>query len=268
MMTRFAPINDDHAIEQVVFSVAFARPFSADELASFRRNHDRWAEELPAIREPVGFAVAVETEKTLKVEPAPGVEFAIVRPDGSAVWALRIVGAEIIVECSRYSRWARVWKAAREYLERAFDLVATFDPPSAMVRAALAVQDAFVAPTEGYELAGLLKETALLPSAIFERGLNWHTHTGWFSELEGDRVLQNVNIDGVGEGAGNASMARVAILHVQIAAREGPDSAEPAQRRVEWLDRLMDGMHQQNKILMEQLLATEIIARIGLKAAP
>ncbi len=268
MSRQFEPINDDHAIEQVVFTLSFERPFSNDELAAFRSNHNRWSEDLPAVRDAPGFTMVVGPDKSLKAEAAPGVEFAFVRPDGSAIWAMRVFGPEIAVECTRYSRWVRVWGAARNHLSTALTLLSERKVPNSLVRATLVVQDAFSSDEENYDLHQLFNASELLPASVFQRGANWHAHTGWFDQIGAGRILHNVNVDAVGgapfEGP-NGSKARVAILHLLSASREPANEIEAAQDRLGWLDATMPVLHDKNKLLMDTLLTRPLADRIGLE---
>ena len=270
MTSPFTPINDDHAIEQVVFSLAFGRTFSKEDMSAFRERHGLWSQELPAIREPMAVALAVETEKNLRFEQAPGLEFAVLRPDGSAVWALRVLGPEIIIECSRYSRWARVWSTAQRFTKAALEIIANLSDPPPLVRASLGVQDAFVAPIGAHDPASLLQHGPLLPEAIFSRGPNWHAHSGWFADASGHTVLHNLNIDAVGALPGapvEGAMARVAILHLLSVTRTDAQASETPDARLLWLDNLMSVLHQQNKSLIGELLIPELSQRIGLRGS-
>lgn len=263
MTGQFQPINDDHAIEQVTFTIGFARPFTEADLAVFRKRHDLWADTLPAMRDPAVFAVQIEDGSAVRVEKAPGVEFAFMRPDGSPVWAMRVLGPEIVVECTRYSRWARVWGAAQRYFGLALDLVSEGEgEPNAMLRTSLVVQDAFKAPADGADLRSLFVNTDLLPEAMFGRGSDWHVNTGWFSDLETLRVLHNLNIDGAGDVASN--IARVRIQHVMTVIRGPADVNETASERRDWLGKAMDALHLENKALVGRLLQPALLNRIGM----
>jgi hypothetical protein len=264
IMGQFQPINDDHAIEQVAFTVAFERPFNEADLGHFRRRHDLWADSLPAVREPTGFAVQVEDGNAFRIERAPGIEFAFVRPDGSAVWAMRIIGAEIIVECSRYSRWARIWGAAQAHLGHALDIVGEGEAANPMVRASLVVQDAFAAPLLDQKLESLFVRSDLLPSAVFSRGANWHAHSGWFADRDALRILHNLNIDGIGDDA--ASVARVRVNHIMTAVRSAASADETASERRAWLGEAMESLHLENKALIGVLLQPDLLDRIGMRA--
>lgn len=262
MSGRFQPVNDDHAIEQVVFSLAFARPFNSIDLEAFRLAHTNWADALPAVREPAGFAIVVDAGKGIRAQSAPGVEFAFVRPDGSPVWALRVLGTEIVVECSRYSRWERIWGAASKHLELALEVVGSLNEPNSLIGVTHLVQDGFIAPLEDQDIQQLFVKSDLLPAAIYGRGADWHAHSGWFAQAEAMRTLHNLNVDATSDQA--AAAARVTVTHLMTVSRE-PDVDYNPKILSDWLRRTMTLLHSENKALMAKLLSEPILERIGLK---
>jgi hypothetical protein len=261
MNGRFQPVNDDHAIEQVVFALAFSRPFQGPDLDVFRQAHFQWAEALPAIREPAGFAIVVDAGKGVRAQNAPGVEFAFMRPDGTPVWAFRVFGNEIVVECSRYSRWARIWGAASKYLNLAFELVAGLETPANLTGVTHLVQDSFVAPLTDQDVSQLFVRSDLLPNAIFERNADWHSHTGWFADATNLRVLHNLNVDATSDQA--ASAARISVTHLMTVSGESVPG-EGAAAQAAWLEETMTLLHAENKTLMAKLLDPRVLERIGL----
>lgn len=262
MTGQVQPINDDHAIEHVTFTIAFQRPLNDSELALFRRRHDLWAELLPAVREPAGYALHVDDAHAVRFEKAPGVEFAFVRPDGSAVWAMRVLGHEVIIECTRYSRWARVWGAARTHLGHALDLVGESEDANPLVRATLVVQDAFASATADYDLRQVFVDSDLLPGFVFGCGAKWHSHNGWFADVGDLNVLHNVDFSGIGSETDEGGLVR--IQHRVTAIRQGIVSDETASERRHWLSEAMESLHEENKRLMARVLQPDLLLRIGL----
>ena len=265
----FSPVNDDHAIERVVFGISFDRAFEAEEIAAIRQQHHLWLEDLPAVREPPSFVILADAEQKLQAIPAPTIEFAFVRPDGSAVWSLRFIGPEAMVECTRYTRWDKIWSAAFKHLERVLALTEVAGGARVVRKATLVVQDAFVTDEGVGDVSEVVSPTPMLPSQIFNVGPEWHVHTGHFEPCnDGSRVLSNLNVDAVlqrFEKEDGPERHRISMLHVLIADRS---ESEPDEQDaiIHWLKQKMDEFHASNKKMLGHILSDKIIARIGLQS--
>ena len=122
----FKPINDDHAVQSVAFSLHFDRPLDQRVIQHIQSQHHRWQPDLPAVQIPQMFGFEVgPAGQTPKQIVGHGVEFSYLRPDGTPAWQLRFDVGNIVVECTRYTRWARVWQAANGHLQTALEVIAT-----------------------------------------------------------------------------------------------------------------------------------------------
>ncbi len=263
----FQPVNDDHAIDRVEFALTFARAFNAHDLKVVRDHHELWQGDLPRVAEPTVFAFNMGgPNKPVRPEPVAGLEFSFVRPDGSAVWALRLLGNHAAVECTRYSRWAKVWGAAQRYLESVVNVFSYQEPPNPIANVALTVVDVFTTEAAAYDLSALLQEGDLLPAASFKRGVNWHAYSGWFQT--GDcRVLHNVNIDSVELPPGPAgTLASVSITHSMVLTRLAIPEVVDREADKVWLSQSMENLHLENKSVVATLVIPALLQRIGLKA--
>lgn len=261
-MADFQPVNDDHAIERVTFVVRFARPFTSEEIGQFRRNHSLWAGDLPASRENAGLALTIDGDGP-RVEPLPGIEFAFSRPDGTAVWALRIVGPDVAVECTRYTRWIKVWSAAQLHLSKALVLLQTLPDPPQSEKVFLNVVDAFASTDPDASAATVFKPGSLLPPGVPNFGSSWHCHTGWFDGTGDDRILHNLNVDAAAQ-QGDEPSARISVFH---GLSVDTKSLALADLNAFVLER-METLHQANKNVMTSLLTDKIAERIKLGAHP
>jgi hypothetical protein len=118
----FKPINGEHSVQSAAFTVVFDGPLHPSAVQHLQNRQDL-LKELPAVQQPQALEMVV-----MGGTPTPrrisGVQLSHLRPDGTAAWALRLVGAELSVECTRYTRWKHVWKAAQQYLMAALEVVA------------------------------------------------------------------------------------------------------------------------------------------------
>jgi uncharacterized protein (TIGR04255 family) len=265
MTGTFYPVNDDHAIERVVFAVSFDRAFEEDDIALLRKNHHLWADELPAVREPSSFKIHADTDQKLHALSAPTLEFAVLRPDGTAIWSLRFIGPEAVVECTRYTRWEKIWGAAHKHFNRVITCLSQA-PARNVTKVGLVVQDAFVTNSGIGETSDVLMQSDLLPAFIFSAGPEWHVHAGRFIPCEENgRMLSNLNVDAVvlKQGDGADLRRRISVLHVLTADRD-EEVASGSVSIDAWLTDRMEQFHARNKEILAQLLEPGLIARIGL----
>ncbi|CAN5149902.1 TIGR04255 family protein [soil metagenome] len=260
----FRPVNDDHAIERVSFGLGFERPFTADDVSAVREKHSLWARHLPMMADPRALTFAFDPiEKELKAERAPGLEFSVVRPDGTPVWSFRVVGPDVTVDCTRYSRWAKVWDTAKQHLTTMLELNSGWGSPNPLRRLTLAVNDGFRSRAKGYDASALLNECDVLPKSIFLRGPNWHAHAGWFDDLAGEKLLHNINLDSTAEPSnedGDSDVA-VTIFHLMTVFRD--EHSEMDEHA--WMADTMEKLHQANKNMVASLIKPAIAERIELK---
>lgn len=263
MISKFRPINDDHAIERVVFTLELNRPLS--EIASKRiaDRHHEWRHELPAMTRPEGFEFEIGLEG-VRTNRVPGVAFAFLQPDGSPVWALKAQGNEIAVECRRYSRWNKVWTKARNLFSMVLPHARDDHETYQVSKAHLVVQDAFLSPSSNYNLEELFSGSRYVPTHIFGMGPDWHVHTGWFEAEDKARILHNFNLDGVSSShmPNLDGLNRVSIMHLLQWIPEAPVSYNRPD--LDWLDRVMETLHQKNKDRIGDILTKEMVEKIAL----
>jgi hypothetical protein len=111
----FDPLNSEHAIQSVAFTVAFDGMLSPGAIHDLRSRTEIIAE-LPAVQAPQGFEFNMGGAPTgggpIQRRMIAGVQLSHLRPDGTPAWALRMMGNELSVECTRYTRWDKVWGTA------------------------------------------------------------------------------------------------------------------------------------------------------------
>jgi uncharacterized protein (TIGR04255 family) len=258
-ISGFKPVNDDHAIERVTFVVGFSRAFTSEELSDIRRHHSLWSSDLPAHKDTPGFTLTFDADGP-RAEAISGVEFAFSRPDGSAVWALRFIGPNVSVECTRYTRWAKIWSSAHAHLSKALELIGKFDDAPTPSKLQLNVTDVFVAADSDAQLTAVFKDSDLIPKAATKFGSDWHSHTGWFEENANNRILHNLNIDAASERGDGSEGARISLLHVLTADVSDTSLSELSDHMILH----METLHQANKAVMGALLTEEIATRISL----
>ncbi len=254
---RFRPLNEDHAIESVKFSVVFSSGILAQSILAVEQSHDLWRESLPARS-----VADVSIESSGRTGNAPGVFFAFVRPDGSPSWSMTVAVNKIDVECFLYSRWERVWTEARGYFVKVIEILSKTQPSLEIGAVELTVKDVFVATEKNYPLDQLLKPCARLPEFIFHAGQAWHANSGWFEVREGaHRTLHNLNCD----ATPTQDATLINMSHYQQGGMKSPINISANATNIsKILEESMSTLHKANKRLMIELLRDEMASRIGL----
>jgi hypothetical protein len=258
----FRPVNSDHAVQSAAFSVLFDGAIPAPAIQSLRSRKDLTAE-LPAIQTPEAFEFNVGGGTPQVPQRLGGIQFSHLRPDGTPAWALRMVGNDLTVECTRYTRWERVWETTRKYLNAGLGVAQPSKRKVALI--AHAVVDVFVANREDYDLTSLLRQSPLLAERVFSSGPTWHNHIGWFSEpmIDGPKAvwLNQLNVDAVRIPPDNQLV--IQITHNQEL-RFAP--AVEMSEMLPHLDRWFSDLHLANKRVLSDVLNSSVAKQIGLDA--
>jgi hypothetical protein len=252
----FRPINSDHAVQSASCNVVFDQPVPAAQLQILRGRLDLLAE-LPAVQTPDSFEFQVGQGQVARPQRLAGLQMSHLRPDGTPAWALRVVGAQLGVDCNRYTRWDRVWSTVKKYLSAGFEAAASRQ----VAAVGFVVADAFIANREEYELTSLFRPGPLLAGRIFSAGPTWHNHLGWFASspsfLADSHWLNQLNIDAFRLGPDNL---RIQITHNQELRLDSAIDI-PTERD---LDKWFAELHLNNKHVLSSLLQPSVSQQIGL----
>lgn len=246
----FEPLNDDHAIEEVSFVCNLNRRIPIQELRRVATQLSHLVDDLPSLQ---------------MSDAPPMVQFAYLRPDGSATWSVQIGEGTVHVSCTRYSRWVKVWETASTYLASVIKVL--LNPETTLMPAVtLVVVDKFLASSHEAGTKALLRPCDLIAPAALEISGQWHSHVGWFDHAFADgQILNQLNVDRVREPQGQAERTAIVIKHVQqlqfatpknIGSLLGTDGF--------WIAEPMKYMHDRNKAILMKLLLPEMQRRIEL----
>lgn len=265
----FKPINDDHAVQSVALSVHFDRHLDQSVMQYVQSQHQRWQADLPAVQMPQMFGFEIGPAGAApKQTVGHGVEFSYLRPDGTPAWQLRFEGSAVIVECTRYTRWERVWQSAKKYLLNAIDVIIESQDQSDVKVSAASLQytDRFSGSSFGNDFKSIFCENRYLSTSVFEFGDVWHTHLGWFDRTNQlGPILNNLNIDAKNDVALEGSPIIVDILHLQQLRYDQKATLPEFRASTDLIfDRLMQELHLQNKVIICELLDPQMKQKIGI----
>lgn len=263
-MTTFAPINDDHAVTWVKFGLHLDEPIEQMTIEAARRAGD-WLEDLPAVTNLPG----VRVPTGIGMIEVPAVQFAIVRPDGSPLWALRLSGQLIEVECSTYTRWDIVWAQAKAYLSAAWKLVREEQDEVNIIDFNLEVDDKFTSEVEDYIIRDVFRDSEYFNiSPIFSSGI-WQSRAGWVEAFPDISVVHTLTMQcsGVYEGRDFRAPYGVSVRHLVNVVRKGNNESDLSDNDevASYIDQAADLAHARNKAVLSALLEPRMAERIGLQ---
>ncbi|MCR9056300.1 MAG: TIGR04255 family protein [Rhodobacteraceae bacterium] len=266
----FAPINDDHAIDAVSFSVFFAHPLPPGAINALVMNKAAWADDLPHERSDMlqTFQVGGGGPHLRQVEQTPAFEFSYLRPDGRPIWSLRTDVASITVLNTSYTRWEKIWPKSERLLKAALFAMATFNNTPNVIELAFEVKDSFLGDRDNYDISELLNLDAEEIARFCKRaGSTWHQHTGWFEYLEPEfQVLNQLFLDSVDAKGFKGEKSFVTIRHMQRLRPNVPKAIkEVASEEKFLLADQVNTLHGRNKSLLNKLLTQKMANRIGLE---
>jgi|CXWL01.1.fsa_nt_gi uncharacterized protein (TIGR04255 family) len=269
----FRPINDDHAVERCDFAVGLNAPLSPRDTNLLHSNSSNWAEELPstsvAEAEP-------NTDSTAQLVLGPnnvGLQFSYLRPDGSAVWSMQCAFNEILVSCTRYTRWVSTWEVAKSLLTKVLSVLRESQNAKQVISVGLRVKDEFYAPVDGNVATALVASRFLTGHALIHPSA-WHNNLGWFDTLDSSPVLNHLNISTRNELSKEGLRRHLQLVHLQQIRLEDIDRSPPLAKEEDFvatvgsIEKQMTELHLRNKKTMKELLHPNLAARIGLGGMP
>ena len=258
-LAKFRPVNEDHAVTQVAFQLRLDEFVEPPVLEAVRSGDPGWKKALPALLNMPPLTVGVGSQQL----ELPGVQSAIVRPDARPIWAVRLQGFDLTVECSAYTRWKDIAGQATAYLGQAFSLVKEFQADANIVDVRLGVIDQFATDENDYVASELFQPEGLIAAELLRRGGIWHSNSGWLEVFKDVRVLHSLNVQATGKRSSESLPVgpyTVAVNHQQQAAAWPEAPIDPKR-----IEELMEMLHEANKAVIARLIAKDMLDQIGLK---
>ena len=268
----FQPLNDDHAIQAVGFALGLTKPLPWSMINSVLASPLDWRRELPAL----------ELTQTMELQLNPqtgqpvnrimrGAQFSHKRPDGSSSWQLDVLGSEIRIMSTLYTRWDPTWEKAGDILMGVAGQLGQLakEGDFRVNSIGLLVVDVFSTEDEPPDYTELLIANSRdIASRVLNVGKFWHSHTGWFNEQANGRVLNQLNIDARTGGGENSipgipdDRTRVVVQHNQVFRPAEPIELGADKDLEDALFAEMPSMHSQNKLMLRSILTPEMQKRI------
>lgn len=271
----FEPAKGSHSLVEVIFFAQFTPPLQEGALKRATKGTTTLIDLLPnrKIFEAVTLNLTEEGDGGF-VEGPGGAQFTSVDENDETLWLLKVDENELSIHCLDYTRWDEVWPKFRTLLFEALDAIGQGSSVSTVGFKNL---DAYRmnGEREDYRIDQLLDENSphLAKSIVNNHDYLWHCHTGWYgpwtdfgSRLEKVRVLNQINTSSGFQPSPEGKRIEVVIDHTQIVRRPDSESIGISAKDADWLDALMKYLHEQNKVILDQLLCSKMSKLIALNA--
>lgn len=273
--SRFEPINKAHAIVEMVlfFELEAGGTDNGGRLLPLR---EELIEDFPRsnLIESVEFHWGQPQQQ---IQPnqskIDGIELQRFKPDGSFEWLIRANSKVVSIHCLEYTRWHDIWPRVNKYADAIFSKLAGVNVKVSSLGLKYVDQFEFCGDLKAYD-ANLLfsQNSTLLHPRAFRSGARWHCHSGWFEEVgEIGEVLSQMNIDSTVNIVQREQKSSVVTIEHTLALRAQSDTelakyAAPGSMALQARSQIAEWMHQFNKRMLTDLLASDMCIRISLYA--
>ena len=197
-MAKYEPAGvGENALVRVVFVVQFAKNFTQDEFRKIDELAVTWRNELP--RRSTDNALLFNPANN-KATPDPnaivGLSYEALMKNGNPEFGLRVEQSRIMFLVGEYTHWNEIWPIAKRHLTWAIEQVAS---QNSIINFSCEYSDLFRYTGEYFDFRseGFFRDDSdLVPSFIFDQVLNFHFHSGYFTDLKSPdphRILTRIN---------------------------------------------------------------------------
>ena len=262
------PVRQDNAIDQIVFSLVFDKPFDSQVIERFILLKNNGIEGLPESEVTNSLTISTgSTQTSIARREINGVRFYKPPSDEtrSAIgenrneWDLLAQENQVQLICTLYTSWNDVWSTA-QYILGILNKCVSDD--YGLNEFIVQVDDKFMCDKDiDYSIDDIFDRTSRYFNLnILEAGEAWHIYQGWFENVDDMRVLHNLNISTRRDDEMNYIST---IIHLMRTAF----MAEEEIQLEDFINHAAQNAHQKSKQAMCSILNQEALNRIGLTDA-
>ena len=281
MTSSFQPINEAHAITEMAVFIQVEPNMDKAVLEKFETFYNEFQKELPDKRElktiEGQMAVGDDGPKGEFKETKIGFELRSFGLNGSVSWLVRVSNNTISIHCLDYLRWEPFLERTSKYLKKAFEILNGQGIGMSVV--GLKCTDVFTynGSDVAYDAKEMFRDDCpYIASKLLSSGELWHNHTGWFVEAndvisdidKADCVILNqIKVDSAYNTVKGKRTLTAKIDHNQIYQTNDENSLIDSSNAfdVSWVELLLNGLHVENKNVLQNLLVDEMQERINLR---
>lgn len=254
------PFAGAHAVQSAAFALEWPVELTEAEISGIAAAHEKIKHSLPvsAPLHTLTFQMQMLGGQGGAASAVPGGFLFSRQGAAGPVRALEVQRNRIVGQVTDYTRWQPVWSEVKSW----FAAVAPFLGDRMIAQVGLQYNDVFHwrDTPESLDLKQVFRvDSPLLPSNVFGLKGLWHSHHGYFLDLDAPvkhRLLENVNIGAV-EELGQRSIVISTVHKAEVNIWSWKTLSES-------IDALMDSMHQRNKANLLCLLSDDAANKISL----
>lgn len=285
MTLSFQPINDAHAIVELVFFFNFSSNFKNDIFLKLNKNlkdkHSNFSKDTPVYKLEHQVKMNSQNNPTVdSKQTLSGFELESFDKDGELDWGLSISDNKLLIHCLNYSTWEKVWKDALSYISEIFETI-SYDDSLKISNFGLKYLDKFVysGRIENYSSTDIFKtENNFLTKNVLDSGSVWHCHSGWFEDLSEEfivedsyvfKCLNQLNVESNATSKDNHEII-VSIDHgtflipKKVIANDNEFGIEVNKIDISYISKSFELLHAKNKKVLKELLNEDMCERIDL----
>ena len=202
VVADFLPINERHAIQEVIFAVQVDPDFGSEEIEELKEAKNQFLLFLPRITDlpTVHFGTRETIDQAPPISNHP-VAFTRHKANGEVEWELRLDTPHIIIRCLSYTNWNQIWENVHRFFVEVFGVIS--GKPRSIISLALQYNNVFTwsGDKKKYDAQKIIDSQSLcVPKGLFNQGPIWHLHQGWFDRNEGEisgRILKRMHINSI-----------------------------------------------------------------------
>ncbi len=189
-----------NALLQAAYIIELEHSFPQEDFRSIDKMSSAWQNALPRRTVSKGGIFVNPQTPQIQIDDSliTGLSYEFLNGDGTIRESLRLEGNRVIYLMGEYTIWNEVWPRATKILE---PIIQHLSVNNTIIAYSSEYTNLFVVKGDYFEndLSGLFRPgNELVPQHIFDRKLNWHSHTGFFEEKNepaSHRLLTRINLD-------------------------------------------------------------------------
>ena len=259
------PARQDNAIDQIVFSLVFDKPFDSQIIEQLILLKNDGIDGLPESEVTKSLTISSgPTQSTITRNEINGVRFYKPPSDQTKSeigenrneWDLHAQEKSIQLICTLYTSWTDVWSTAQDILGKLNNCVSDDYEVNEFI---VQVDDKFTCDKDiDYSIDDIFDRTSRYFSLnVLEAGEAWHIYQGWFENVDDMRVLHNLNISTSRDDEMNYISSIVHVMRTAFVSEE-------AILHEDSINHAAQNAHQKSKQAMCSILNQDALDRIGL----
>lgn len=285
MTLSFQPINDAHAIVELVFFFNFSSDFKNESLSKLKLilkdKYRHFTKDTPVYK--LEHQVKINSQNNPSIDSKQtlsGFELETFGEDEKLEWGLSVSDNKLLIHCLNYSTWEKVWEEAFSYISDVFEVINS-ESSFKVSNFGLKYLDKFThyKEEESHSITDLFKsDNKFITSSILNSGRVWHCNSGWFEDLLDDFTIENLyffkclnqlNVES-NLNIKDSNEIVISVDHGTFIIPKKIDNniqeygIEVSKIDINYINNCFQLLHRKNKTVLRELLSNSMCKRINL----